>query len=251
MNSTVSNLFYFLRVFCSFFIVDSCILKEYSVLSRLNELDESVKLSIMYQESLSFLFYIFGAHIFLLIIDYILKVTKKSYSSFEFIQFFSPYFLFQWRSFTAYTLFLRNLGIGIRPLVITWYTSIFNRVIQKIGSWRSKFQSTWFVCGTWITLFALPFALYFVIQSTLVLLVSVISKGDKSVKTVAPYLEPAVRSQVYKILLPKCFSVTVTASIYLQLPGVNIPISDTGYYISTLLICSVFHELGHATAAVR
>lgn len=134
------------------------------------------------------------------------------FSSFKFIPFCKSCSLFQWRAFTAYILCLRNLGIGIRPLVITWYTSIFNRMIQKIGCWRPKFQRTWFVCGTWITLFALPFALYFVIQSTLVLLVSVISKGDKSVKTVAPYLEPAVRNLVLWNLIIKlppshCFSI--------------------------------------------
>lgn len=37
----------------------------------------------------------------------------------------------------------------------------------------------------------------------------------------------------------------------LQVPGVNLPISDIGYYVATLVICSVVHELGHAIAAVR
>lgn len=146
----------------------------------------------MYQESFNFFFYVFAAHVVLLLIDYILKVNKSVLMAWYSVHFrnFLPFF--QWRASTGYILWLRNLGIGLRPLVITWYTSIFNRTIQKIGIWRPKFQHTWFVCGTWITLFALPFALYFVIQSTLVLLINVISNGDKSVKTATPYLEPAV-----------------------------------------------------------
>lgn len=34
------------------------------------------------------------------------------------------------------------------------------------------------------------------------------------------------------------------------LPGVNLPISQFGYYIVSMLICSVVHELGHGIAAV-
>ncbi|KAL3218974.1 hypothetical protein MRX96_031235 [Rhipicephalus microplus] len=36
-----------------------------------------------------------------------------------------------------------------------------------------------------------------------------------------------------------------------SLPGVNLPLSDIFYYIATLIVCSVFHEFGHALAAVR
>lgn len=35
------------------------------------------------------------------------------------------------------------------------------------------------------------------------------------------------------------------------IPGVNLPSSDVFYYLITLLVCTVFHELGHALAAVR
>jgi len=33
------------------------------------------------------------------------------------------------------------------------------------------------------------------------------------------------------------------------LPGVNLPTSELVYYVTTLLVCSVFHEAGHAVAA--
>jgi len=35
------------------------------------------------------------------------------------------------------------------------------------------------------------------------------------------------------------------------MPGVNLPISQIFYYLLTLFICAVFHEIGHAIAAVR
>ena len=36
-----------------------------------------------------------------------------------------------------------------------------------------------------------------------------------------------------------------------QVPGFNLPISDIGYYVVTLAVCSIVHELGHVIAAVR
>ena len=35
------------------------------------------------------------------------------------------------------------------------------------------------------------------------------------------------------------------------MPGVNLPLSQVGYYLATLLICAVIHEAGHAIAAAR
>jgi hypothetical protein len=35
------------------------------------------------------------------------------------------------------------------------------------------------------------------------------------------------------------------------MPGVNLPMSQIGYYLLTLFVCGVFHEMGHAIAAVR
>lgn len=35
------------------------------------------------------------------------------------------------------------------------------------------------------------------------------------------------------------------------IPGVNLPASELGYYSITLVICSIFHEIGHALASVK
>ena len=34
------------------------------------------------------------------------------------------------------------------------------------------------------------------------------------------------------------------------MPGVNLPASQIGYYLMTLLVCGILHEVGHAVAAV-
>ena len=36
-----------------------------------------------------------------------------------------------------------------------------------------------------------------------------------------------------------------------QMPGVNLPASQVSYYLLTLLVCGILHEIGHAIAAVR
>ena len=36
-----------------------------------------------------------------------------------------------------------------------------------------------------------------------------------------------------------------------KMPGVNLPMSQIYYYLLTLLVCGVLHEVGHAIAAVR
>lgn len=39
--------------------------------------------------------------------------------------------------------------------------------------------------------------------------------------------------------------------LHLQMPGVNLPASQVSYYLFTLLVCGILHEIGHAIAAVR
>lgn len=43
----------------------------------------------------------------------------------------------------------------------------------------------------------------------------------------------------------------MTCLYFLQLPGIDMPFNEIGYYIITLAVCSIMHELGHALAAAR
>jgi len=44
--------------------------------------------------------------------------------------------------------------------------------------------------------------------------------------------------------------VGVPVQLEILLPGVNLPLEEIGYYITTLVLCLVVHEMGHALAAV-
>lgn len=39
--------------------------------------------------------------------------------------------------------------------------------------------------------------------------------------------------------------------MYFKVPGINLPMADLGYYVFALMFSTVFHELGHALAAIR
>lgn len=54
-------------------------------------------------------------------------------------------------------------------------------------------------------------------------------------------------------LLQNFFTNNSEAAIVVQpiVPGVNLPASELGFYGFALIVCSVFHELGHALSAVR
>ncbi|XP_046669895.1 membrane-bound transcription factor site-2 protease [Homalodisca vitripennis] len=124
-----------------------------------------------------------------------------------------------------YLSLLRNTGLQIQPFRLNWYTTAFNRLIQKWGSVRPKVLLAWFSAGSWVAIFLMPIAVVLLIRSIVLVLKDLIHE-EKSVFTNIGTLQPLV-------------------------PGLNIPLSDLGYYIPSLLICTIVHELGHAVSAIR
>uniref|UniRef100_A0A0A9XDY4 Membrane-bound transcription factor site-2 protease n=1 Tax=Lygus hesperus TaxID=30085 RepID=A0A0A9XDY4_LYGHE len=120
-----------------------------------------------------------------------------------------------------YLYFLNSTGVQVTPFRIQWFTSAFNRQIQKWGTKRPKLLTAWFTAGTWVTIATMPLAVFLVLHTIFTALRSSVHDVKSAV-----FVEPLV-------------------------PGWNLPTSDFGYYISSLLISSVIHELGHAIAAVR
>lgn len=100
-----------------------------------------------------------------------------------------------------------------------WSTTAFNRIILRWGSSYPKFLNIWFTIGLYATVILLP-------VSILLLLYSIINNFIPSTKSEQPVLDTVI-------------------------PGIDFPASELGYYSLVLLICSVFHELGHAIAAVK
>lgn len=116
--------------------------------------------------------------------------------------------------------FLKNTGIEIGFLRLKWKTTVFNRLILRLGSGRTRMLNYWFDAGLFITLLFMPIAVGLLLIANYQLLAPKTS-GDQQL-----VLEPLV-------------------------PGYNLPTSEIGYYAVTLLICSVIHEFGHALAAVK
>ncbi|XP_023725871.1 membrane-bound transcription factor site-2 protease isoform X2 [Cryptotermes secundus] len=125
-------------------------------------------------------------------------------------------------SHNPYLYFLENTGLQVEAFKVRWFTTAFNRFFQKCGFWRPKLLDCWFTLGIRCSLALLPVAMYIVIRTALNAWLTGIGTGGTS----SLVLEPLV-------------------------PGVNLPVSDIGYYLATLITCSIVHELGHAVAAVR
>ncbi|KAK3925746.1 Membrane-bound transcription factor site-2 protease [Frankliniella fusca] len=123
-----------------------------------------------------------------------------------------------------YLLFLKKTGIDVKFLVLQWVTPCLNRPLQKWGIWRPRFLQWWFSLGTIATVLLLPFAI--------ILLARTIINELKQRLSTEPH-DPSILDTVVIV------------------PGYNLPLSDFAYYGITLLLCTFFHEIGHAVAAVR
>jgi S2P endopeptidase len=121
-----------------------------------------------------------------------------------------------------YINFMKNAGITVRLLRLQWHTSLFNRAIVKWSHRLPSFYKKSFVLGVYCSIILFPIAV-------VLLLISVFDSGGTAGPSKTAGSE-GPSSQVHLEIL---------------LPGVNLPISQFGYYIAALLISSVVHEFGH------
>ncbi|KAK2584852.1 hypothetical protein KPH14_006290 [Odynerus spinipes] len=121
-----------------------------------------------------------------------------------------------------YIYLLENSGLEVQLMRIKWFTTTFNRKIMKWGMNRSKFWTTWFNAGVIISIILLLIVMIEILRVTF----NICSVGLTVQKNSPVLLKP-------------------------MLPGVDMPLNEIGYYLITLAMCIIFHELGHALAAVR
>lgn len=131
--------------------------------------------------------------------------------------------IFKSCSHYPYLYFLKNTGLEIQLLRVTWFTTAFNRKIIKWGMNRSKFWTAWFNAGVIISIVLLIIATIAILKMTFNIWTSGPSVDGSNAE---PLLEP-------------------------MLPGIDVPFSELGYYTITLAVCAIVHELGHALAAAR
>lgn len=128
-----------------------------------------------------------------------------------------------------YDTFLKNTGLSINLMSLHWHTSAFNRTLLRWGSAGNsctrRVMITSFNVGVLVTFSLLPIGL-------ILLIATIFSSGEQDSSS-------SVSSPV-----------GVPVQLEILLPGVNLPLEEIGYYITTLVLCLVVHEMGHALAAV-
>ncbi|XP_047127546.1 membrane-bound transcription factor site-2 protease isoform X1 [Hydra vulgaris] len=117
-----------------------------------------------------------------------------------------------------YNTFLRKNGICMSLCQIRWETIAFNRTVLRIGRWRPNFLKIWFNCGVF---FGVVSMFGSTVLLTMVLLGTLFAEKNHD-----------------QLLQP-------------MMPGMNLPWNEALYYFISLILAGIFHELGHAVAAVR
>jgi len=124
---------------------------------------------------------------------------------------------------TKYSTFVRLTGLEINIFQLRWFTERFNRSLHRFGRSCPGFLSIWFMIGAMVASFLIPVALY-------ILSVNLVSSTGSSEHGLGEEGELVIQAVI---------------------PGLNLPNSEIGYYFLSLLLCSVYHELGHALCAVN
>ncbi|UJR22518.1 hypothetical protein I4U23_025568 [Adineta vaga] len=128
---------------------------------------------------------------------------------------------------------LRSLGCHISICNIMFYTTSFNRLFYRIGSKNARLWKGWFTIGIFIAmitsicacliLFFLPMRYVYDLRQQ-----SISSKQNLTT-----------------------FKQNERDTLLIQpiIPGVNVPLEQMVHFFLALLVCTVFHEFGHAVAA--
>lgn len=140
-----------------------------------------------------------------------------------------------------YDAFLRNTGVTISFLCVNWHTTAFNRLVLRLGNSSGSCCRSWltnsFTVGVLIALSLVPVGI--------ILIFITIFGGSEPQQNVFSNSGGGGASKV-----TEKSGASQTVSLEILLPGVNLPLEEIGYYVATLLISTVVHELGHAVAAV-
>lgn len=141
-----------------------------------------------------------------------------------------------------YDAFLKNTGVSVQFMHLKWHTTAFNRLVLRLGNSGGSCCRSWlsksFTVGVLIALSLVPVGI-------ILLFITIFGGGGTG--NGAAVTGNGAGS---KILDNTSSASKQTISLEILLPGVNLPLEEIGYYVATLLISTVVHELGHAIAAV-
>ena len=153
-----------------------------------------------------------------------------------------------------YMSLLERLGVSLHAGQVRWYTTRLNRIFIRLAQCRSRAWNAWFGVGAvfGVALSAVSF----------VVLITVLYDGmwkhfghfaffhsklndTSGASSVVSSSSIGGGSSSRQLALSPKSNQLMTPIV----PGVNLPFGQIGYYLLTLLICGVLHELGHAVAA--
>ncbi|KAL5010403.1 hypothetical protein ScPMuIL_012708 [Solemya velum] len=118
-----------------------------------------------------------------------------------------------------YVHFLEYTGLSVSICQLRCYATCLNRTFLRVGQNKPKYLKIWFTAGVFFGMFAM-------LISICILTLMVFNTLRRNTADQQQVLTPVM-------------------------PGVNLPTSQVSYYLLTLLVCGILHELGHAIAAVR
>ncbi|KAG5667950.1 hypothetical protein PVAND_015910 [Polypedilum vanderplanki] len=143
-------------------------------------------------------------------------------------------FFFKSCMMLPYLDFLSNTGISVKFFSIKFHTNAFNRFISRHSSKLPNIYKNSFKFGFYITILLLPISL-------IVMILSLFSGSSSD----------TIKNQNTNLISDNKNDESGNgAHLEILLPGVNLPLDQIGYYVISLLICSVVHESGHGIAAV-
>ncbi|CAF2759839.1 unnamed protein product [Rotaria sp. Silwood2] len=136
----------------------------------------------------------------------------------------------------SYVRLLRLFGCHISIFNIGFYTTSFNRIFYQIGRKYPRLWKIWFTIGIFvafitaicacIVLIFLPLKYVYELQQPIVSMTQNLTNRNIVMENERDKL-----------------------SIQPIIPGVNVPLEQLGHFFLALVLCTIFHELGHAIAA--
>ncbi|CAF2048445.1 unnamed protein product [Rotaria magnacalcarata] len=136
----------------------------------------------------------------------------------------------------SYIRILRSLGCHISICNIGFYSTSFNRLFYQIGRKKPHLWKIWFTIGIFVAFITAVFSC-----SILVFL---------PLKYIYDRQQPVLFTR--QNLTDKNVPIEKDRDkLWIQpiIPGVNVPLEELGHFFLALLVCTLFHELGHAIAA--
>jgi S2P endopeptidase len=147
----------------------------------------------------------------------------------------------------SYIGLLRSLGCQVSIFSIGFYTTSFNRVFYRIGTSNSRLWKIWFTIGILVAFGTALTACF----TLLILPIKYIYELQHRVPPNTNFINGDVRSLIESSSNQKDVLENDRDKLLIQpiIPGVNVPLEQMPHFFFALLLCTIFHEFGHAIAA--